>query len=455
MANASQFIGSKISLISKSEIRYEGILYALDVREATISLAKVKSFGTEDRPTERPVPPKEEIYEFIIFRGSDIKGIDVVEPPQAPPTQAPDGFPNDPAIVEVSHYSRSSNQNQGFGNASGSAPGSNFGNTGFPSAGQHKPSESGLPMSSNPVLDDSGELSLPQFDSPTNVQQETSRSNNSTPTAFNSRKSPSVDAGTQANQGRRDRGPGPSQYNGPQQRYNNVSGGGRGQSSSGGMQRGGRQQNNYQPRGRGSYDRPPQRGGNQYQQRGYQHQQRGGYQNQYHRGPPRAQGILQAPATAKVTFDAPFDFEKANEELLTAIKDLKVTDEKKAENEASEDSQTVTEKSDEQENKEPTTYYKKDNFFDSISCEALERTKGQGNRVDWRAERKLNAETFGLPNRGGRGGGYYNRNYNRGGYYGGNRGNFRDGNNFRGGRGGGGYGYNNRQGSGERRNLAF
>jgi len=412
MANASQFIGSKISLISKSEIRYEGILYALDVREATISLAKVKSFGTEDRPTERPVPPKEEIYEFIIFRGSDIKGIDVVEPPQAPPTQAPDGFPNDPAIVEVSHYSRSSNQNQGFGNASGSAPG---------------------------VF----ELLA------------AGRSNNSTPTAFNSRKSPSVDAGTQANQGRRDRGPGPSQYNGPQQRYNNVSGGGRGQSSSGGMQRGGRQQNNYQPRGRGSYDRPPQRGGNQYQQRGYQHQQRGGYQNQYHRGPPRAQGILQAPATAKVTFDAPFDFEKANEELLTAIKDLKVTDEKKAENEASEDSQTVTEKSDEQENKEPTTYYKKDNFFDSISCEALERTKGQGNRVDWRAERKLNAETFGLPNRGGRGGGYYNRNYNRGGYYGGNRGNFRDGNNFRGGRGGGGYGYNNRQGSGERRNLAF
>ena len=40
MASASQFIGSKISLISKSEIRYEGILYSLDVVEATISLAK-------------------------------------------------------------------------------------------------------------------------------------------------------------------------------------------------------------------------------------------------------------------------------------------------------------------------------------------------------------------------------------------------------------------------------
>lgn len=40
MANVTQFIGSKISLISKSEIRYEGILYSLNVVEATISLAK-------------------------------------------------------------------------------------------------------------------------------------------------------------------------------------------------------------------------------------------------------------------------------------------------------------------------------------------------------------------------------------------------------------------------------
>lgn len=38
--NTNQFIGSKISLISKSEIRYEGILYSLDLEEATISLQK-------------------------------------------------------------------------------------------------------------------------------------------------------------------------------------------------------------------------------------------------------------------------------------------------------------------------------------------------------------------------------------------------------------------------------
>jgi len=105
MACSNQFIGSKISLISKSEIRYEGILYSLDLQEATISLAKVRSFGTEDRPTERPVPPKEEVYEFIIFRGADIKGIDVLEPPKQASTIT-GGLPNDPAIVEVSHYVR-------------------------------------------------------------------------------------------------------------------------------------------------------------------------------------------------------------------------------------------------------------------------------------------------------------------------------------------------------------
>lgn len=81
-SNPNQYIGSTISLISKSDIRYEGTLYALNLREATISLAKVRSFGTEDRPVERPIPMREEIYEFIIFRGADIKSIDVLEMPK-------------------------------------------------------------------------------------------------------------------------------------------------------------------------------------------------------------------------------------------------------------------------------------------------------------------------------------------------------------------------------------
>ena len=81
-------------------------------------------------------------------------------------------------------------------------------------------------------------------------------------------------------------------------------------------------------------------------------------------------------------------------------------------------------------------YDKKKSFFDSISCEALERSKGKNTRPDWRAEKKLNKETFGVAGPGGGGyrggyrnynhrggfrGGYNNRGYNRGGYRGGEK----------------------------------
>ncbi|KAM4588186.1 protein LSM14 homolog B-like [Odontesthes bonariensis] len=91
------YIGSKISLISKAQIRYEGILSSVDTERSTVALAKVKSYGTEDRHADRPVPPKDEIYEYIIFRGSDIKDITVSEPPKPH-----HGLPRDPAIVQSS-----------------------------------------------------------------------------------------------------------------------------------------------------------------------------------------------------------------------------------------------------------------------------------------------------------------------------------------------------------------
>ena len=56
--------------------------------------------GTEDRPTDRPIPARNEVYEYIVFRGSDIRDIRVCQPPKPQPVLA-GGLPNDPAIVQV------------------------------------------------------------------------------------------------------------------------------------------------------------------------------------------------------------------------------------------------------------------------------------------------------------------------------------------------------------------
>lgn len=441
MSSSTPFLGCKISLISKSEIRYEGILYTIDPKESTIALAKgndpcsllnvvdnvivitVKSFGTEDRPCDRPVAARDETFEYIIFRASDIKDLIVDDPPSAPIT--------DPAIISVNNTKP----------ASPTPP---------EPRGVRPHVATGASSAAFATLSSvTGDRGMPLI----TPQSVGSRSGASTPAASSgARKSPLTLESTtrpanawgelqprfqtrsrEASQQQPGRGPiGQGRLNqGTRPQRQGQVGTGRVEREVGGQrnnvnmhdtrrvptqqgypaQRGFDNRNNFQARnsnygprlGHGLLD-------NRYNQRGpasggfrqdFRGPQRGGYQAAG-RGPmqggrgsgPRGQPMQ--PRGQPLKIDGEFDFEKANEDFLKLeekLKAVKVSGDSGAGSDsevkvssdaaaASGDGGSVTDAPVSDADKpsdeliEEPRYDKAKSFFDTISCEALEREKG-------------------------------------------------------------------------------
>ncbi|KAM3720513.1 Protein LSM14 [Dirofilaria immitis] len=396
MAQQTPYIGSRISLISKLDIRYEGILYTVDTNESTIALAKVRSFGTEDRPTPNPVAARDDIYEYIIFKATDIKDLIVCETPKPVP-QLASGLAYDPAILSISS-----------------------GRT-IPV----HPSVPSVPIGSNIISAGSSRSGTPNRISPGEDP-----AHSRAPGAGRSQRTGSVSNPMQSVIGNKNRG-------GFQQQTQHQGGPNNGRQFTHGQQNypnvGGTYQGNYGRVGQQNY-----------------RENRGGFFNRggnvnYQRGGVSSRGGMSGKPQSKekLKFESDYDFEKANEQFQETLNhislDLKKTKledgTKKSQMESDAGSDVVEEEIAEngQEDQEKRYYDKSSSFFDRISCEALEKQEGKP-RTDWRKERETNQETFGhsavrsltyrrprgfMGGRGGRGGhmnnGYrYNSGYNYG-----------------------------------------
>ena len=108
------YLGSKISLISKSEIRYEGILVDVNAQESTITFEQVRFFGTEGRRPSDEIAAMDRIFDCVVFRSADIKDLQVYETDKPTKKEKEDDFP-DPAVVSFASKSNKSNSTPSSG----------------------------------------------------------------------------------------------------------------------------------------------------------------------------------------------------------------------------------------------------------------------------------------------------------------------------------------------------
>lgn len=89
--------------IALTQFRYVGTLHEINSETSTVALENVTSYGTEGRKDDPndEIPPADSLYEYIVFRGSDVKDLRIEEAPTAKENKPPQ-VPNDPAILGVS-----------------------------------------------------------------------------------------------------------------------------------------------------------------------------------------------------------------------------------------------------------------------------------------------------------------------------------------------------------------